>query len=150
MEACPDPIFHRLAPDLLHHHAPYRLAPERKLRLPRPIRLDLELLLLTHHPEEPLVRLMACGEAVGGRQSERHLGGSHVRVGVLAADGEAWISYTLNEAEAGAEVPREYAQAGKLWVMSVEDAAIALLPVRHVINSFVWRLLLFRSRTRRV
>ena len=54
-----------------------------------PIRLHLELLMLTHHIDEPLVRPMACVQAVGGRQAERHLGGRQVRVGILAADGEA-------------------------------------------------------------
>ena len=34
---------------LLHHHPPYRLTPERKRRLPSPIRLDLKFLILGHH-----------------------------------------------------------------------------------------------------
>ena len=74
---------------LLHHHAQYRLRPERKRRLTWLIRLDLELLVVVQHVDEPLVGFMACGEAVGGREPERHLGGRLVRVGVLAADGEA-------------------------------------------------------------
>ena len=73
-------------------------------------------------------------DAVGRRQAEGHLGRWATSVRVLATDGEAGI----------------VGHAVKLWVMSVEDAAIALLPVRHVINSFVWVLLLFGSRTRRV
>ena len=40
---------------LLHHHAQYRLATERKRRLPWLIRLHLELLVLAHHIEEPVV-----------------------------------------------------------------------------------------------
>ncbi len=45
--------------------------------------------MVVQHVDEPLVGFMACGEAVGGRESERHLGGWHVRVGILAADGES-------------------------------------------------------------
>ena len=102
---------------LLHHRPPYRLSPKRERRLTWPIRLDLELLVLMHHFDELLVCLMACGEAVGGRQSERHLGGRHVRVGVFAADGEAWSSYTGRTAETTLEVPRVDAHAVKLRAM---------------------------------
>ena len=42
-------------PQLLHHHPPYRLRRERHRQLPSPIRLDFELLVLTHHVEEPVV-----------------------------------------------------------------------------------------------
>ncbi len=45
-------------------------------------------------------------------------------------NGESGNAYRLTGAEAAVEVPREYAHAGKLGVMGVEDAAIALLPVR--------------------
>jgi len=65
-----------------------------------PIGLHLELLMLTHHLDEPLVCLMACGEAVGGREPERHLGRRQVRVGVDAADGEVWIAYKWSGTEA--------------------------------------------------
>ena len=51
---------------LLHHHAPYRLAPERKRLLPSPIRLDLELLVLAHHAKEPLVSFTRSADAVEG------------------------------------------------------------------------------------
>ena len=74
---------------LLHHHAPYRLAPERKGRLPSPIRLDFELLVLTHHLEELVVHLTGRVAAVGGREAERDDCGSRARVRVLAAHGEA-------------------------------------------------------------
>jgi len=74
---------------LLHHHPPNSLATERLRPLSRLVRLDLELLVFVHHVDEPLVRLMACEEAVGRREPERHLGGREVRVGVLAADGQA-------------------------------------------------------------
>ena len=43
-----------------------------------------------------------------------------------------------------------HAHALKLGMMSVEAAAIALLPACHVIASIAWGLLPFRSRTRRV
>ena len=49
----------------------------------------LELLVLVHHIEEPLVGFSGRERAVGRRQSERHLGRRHVRVGVLVADAEA-------------------------------------------------------------
>ena len=55
-----------------------------------------------------------------------------------------------DRARAHRQPPRLAHVVKLIWVMSVEDAAIALLPVRHVIASFVWGLLLFRSRTRRV
>ena len=40
---------------LLHHHPPYRLSPKREGRLTWLIRLDLELLMLVHHIDEPVV-----------------------------------------------------------------------------------------------
>ena len=98
---------------LLHHHAPYRLRPKRKRRLPSPIRPDLEPLVLAHHLQEPLVCFMACGEAVGGRESERHLGGR--LVWVLATDCQAWSAYW--RAEAAVEVPRLHAHVLKLGAM---------------------------------
>ena len=76
-------------------HRPYRLTPERHRPLSRLVRLDVELLVLVHHIDEPLVCLIACGEAVGGREPERHLGGRHVRVGILAADGRRGGKETL-------------------------------------------------------
>ncbi len=51
-------------PHLLHHHAPYSLRRERKRSLTWLIRLDLELLMVVQHVDEPLVGFMACGEAV--------------------------------------------------------------------------------------
>ncbi len=52
--------------------------------------------MLVHHIDEPLVCLMACGEAVGGREPERHLGWQQVRVGILAANGQAGcVSYAV-------------------------------------------------------
>ena len=40
---------------LLHHHPPYRLQSERHGQLPSLVRLHLELFVLAHHIEEPLV-----------------------------------------------------------------------------------------------
>ena len=74
---------------LLHHHLPHSLAPERHRPLPSPIRLDLELLVLAHKAEEPVVRLTGRVDTVGGREPERHDGGLERRVGVFTADGEA-------------------------------------------------------------
>ena len=63
----------------------------------------------------PVVGLMACGEAVGGRESERHLSGRQVRVRVLAADCEAWSAYKWSAAEfAAIEIPRHDAHTVKL------------------------------------
>ena len=74
---------------LLHHHAPYRLSPERKRRLTWLIRLDHELLVLAHHLEEPVVGFTSTVDAVGGCESERHLRGWAASVGILAADRQA-------------------------------------------------------------
>ena len=91
-------------------------------------------------------------DAIARREAEDDLSGSHIHVWILSADEnrDAWISYHWSGAEAAFEIPRHDAHALKLGLMSVEAAAIALLPVRHVIASFVWGLLLFGSRTLRV
>ena len=47
---------------LLHHHLPYRLTTKRHRPLTSPVRLDLELIVLAHHPEEPVVRITGCVE----------------------------------------------------------------------------------------
>jgi len=62
-------------PQLLHHHTSHRLRPERNRSLPSYIRLDLELLILAHHIEEPVVCLPSREKAVGGREAKGHLGG---------------------------------------------------------------------------
>ena len=71
------------------------------------------------------------GEAVGGREPEPHLSGRQVRVGILAADGQAGCAYKWSGVESTVEVPGIDAHAVKLWAVCVEAAAIALLPVRH-------------------
>ncbi len=48
-----DPV---LAGELLHHHLPHRLSTNRNRPITNWISLDLELLVLAHHLEEPLVR----------------------------------------------------------------------------------------------
>ena len=50
---------------LLCHHPPYRLRAERHRRLPRLVRLHLELLVLAHHLEEPVVGVTGVVDAVG-------------------------------------------------------------------------------------
>ena len=64
--------------------------------LPNPIRLDLELVPLAHQADEPVVRVTGRVDAVGRRQAEGHDRGGHVRVRVLAADGEARIPSRLS------------------------------------------------------
>ena len=50
--------------EAMHHHLPHRLAPERQRRLPWPVRLDLELLLVAHHTQEPVMRVTSRVDAV--------------------------------------------------------------------------------------
>ena len=63
--------------------------------LSRPIRLHLELLVLPHHVQEPLVRVTGRVQAVTWRRGEGHDRGWQVRVRVLAPDGDAWIPSRL-------------------------------------------------------
>ncbi len=65
---------------------PWGRLPAASSQLPCPIRLDLELLVLAQHVDEPLVGFMACGEAVGGCEAERHLSRWHIRVGIFTTD----------------------------------------------------------------
>ena len=55
----------------------------------------LELLVLPHHEQEPVVRVTGRVEAIAGRQAEGDLCGGHVRVWVLALEGQAWSACRL-------------------------------------------------------
>ena len=52
---------------LLHHHPPHRVTPERHRPLTRLICLDLELLILSHHIEEPVVGFTSRVDAIARR-----------------------------------------------------------------------------------
>ena len=52
---------------LLHHHPPHSLRPKRHRPFPSPICLDLELLILGHHLEEPVVHVTRRVDTVGSR-----------------------------------------------------------------------------------
>jgi len=69
--------------------------------------------MVLHHAQEPIVGFTA----VGGREPERHLGWQQVRVGILAADGQAGSAYNWSGAETAIEIPRVDAYAVNLWAM---------------------------------
>ena len=62
----------------------------RNRPLPSLVRFHLELLVLPHHLEEPVVGVSRRVKSVSRRRAEGHLRGWRTHVGVLAADGDAW------------------------------------------------------------
>ena len=63
-------------------------------------------------------------DVIAGREAEHHLGGQQGRVGVFAADGEAWSAYNWSGAEAAIGVPTRRCPCGEA---RVDDRAVRWL-----------------------